>query len=219
MRKRTLSFRLQALALTVALSSTIGCAGQTGPAAPDVGETQHPLVASAKDWFRGIMFADGPVAESLPSIRDNFLLEDRVADPKLLSITRGQIEDLLATVDRLHPGKLEALKTEFISGVRPRISAALAESGRLTREAIDANGLAADPGQADQGLCLDLELDLTRWLYVGVIAVVDVDFVGIDPSSSPHTSETVVDDVARQACLAQTADSSGEECAGTSFTG
>jgi SdpC family antimicrobial peptide len=247
-----LESKIRALGLTVALASTIGCAGQTGPDSPDVAGTQRPLVASAKDWFRGLMFADGPVAEALPTIRENFLLEDRADDPKVLSSARRQIDDLVATVDRLHPGKLEALKTEFISGVRPRISAALVESSRLTREAIDASGLTAAAGNADQGLCIVIEaffvittvayqneaiavnaavavnaaIELSLAVHQAVTIVNDSpgdpegDFPeDTDGTSSALTNGQIADEVARQACLEQTSDASGEECAGSSFSG
>ena len=46
---------------------------------------------STEELARGMFFGDGPVAEAIPTVRNNFLLTDKVKDPQALAQQREAI--------------------------------------------------------------------------------------------------------------------------------
>ena len=159
----------QSLFLTLVVASavcfTTACAD--APTVPVGSEESETQAFSSQDWFRGIVFADGPVAKNLPEIRDNYLLEERAESPAMLAKAREAIDLIIADIERTHPGSLDEVKQLLTSEDRIEIVAGMRTGMTLARDAAKARyGETGSGAQiVDQGLCL-----FVVWQAVAVVA-------------------------------------------------
>jgi len=162
-----------------------------------------PPIASGEDLYRGIIFADGPVADLLPEIRDQIRPSLDRGNPRLqraVALFQDQLIDALARRD---PAFFTTFEGAMRSGDRLRIREALHGAARLTVEtlrespAVKAVGrdLRADPGKvkalltslrSNPGLEAATDADLLRAVESVVSLTVD------DPGSAienPYTGD------------------------------
>jgi SdpC family antimicrobial peptide len=90
-----------------------------------------------KELFRGIILADGPVARSIPTIRDHLMLENSLKDPKALEAARELHERIIALVERNNPEFFGEFEQVILSGDHLEIAAAINRGRTLARDVLE----------------------------------------------------------------------------------
>lgn len=93
-------------------------------------------VISDADLYRGIFFADGPVADLIPEIRDNLKISNVVNDRTVLRAFRGLHARIIAQIAQTYPAFLSSFGQAMRSGDHLRIDRALEDAAVVTIQAI-----------------------------------------------------------------------------------
>ena len=87
---------------------------------------------SGETLYRGLLLGQGPVAERIPEIRDNFRLDLLVSDPAQHAAIVTFTDRIVHNLSVAQPDFFERFRTELTSGDHVRIQAALKEAAELT---------------------------------------------------------------------------------------
>jgi SdpC family antimicrobial peptide len=169
---RALGAAVVAAALTAACSD----AGDTplqAPSAPE--ETRF----TGEEVFRGLVFAEGPVAQRVPELTAPIRAEQPDWDEEQRAVVAGWRRELVGDMRALDASFFDRFGEAMQSGEHLRIAAALDESRDLYRRVVDRRGAGASGGGADAG---DGEIDagngtgacITLAVAANVAAVVNV---------------------------------------------
>lgn len=154
-----------------------GCRDQAvGPVAPAAAPEAPRLAtagsADAETLFRGIVLGSGPIADSIPEIRDNFRVDLLATN----SLSLAQLNDLhnriVAEVKAIDPNFLDGFKAAMNSGDPVQIDAKLDEAFAIGNDAVHwltegdtIRKLEADPAEVDARL--QPYLDANGYLSLG----------------------------------------------------
>ena len=89
-------------------------------------------VPTDEDLFRGLILAQGPVAERIPEIRDHFMPGRFTADPRLIRAIELFQDQLIEAIGVHHPRFFEWFGAGVRSGDHLRIQETLEQAGNLT---------------------------------------------------------------------------------------
>jgi len=131
---------------------------------------------STEELARGMFFGDGPVAEAIPTVRNNFLLTDKVKDPQALAQQREAIGFIVQKTKEANPAAFESFRQDVLSGDHVRISAAMGSMSKSVLQTISQNkvGGTTASGSSDKGLCLVAALVVVVAVWETVAAGVHV---------------------------------------------
>jgi SdpC family antimicrobial peptide len=183
------------LLATCALLMAVGHgASATEPSAQE----RPPVGATPADYFRALYFGMGPVADSIPLVRD--AAASRNASSSQAAAAQDQ---LVATINANSPGFLEQFATEVTSGEHFRISEALNNGTEELRKAIegtDPNAAAAmaDPSPKGKACSVTLACAVTvavAYNYVGGVnvAVAVMVYVKVAGPSGTETEDGLLE--------------------------
>ena len=114
---------------------------------------------STEDLLRGLVFGDGPVAEQLPTIQENYSIETVIQDPESLGILREFINLTVDEITSSHADFAEGFRSDVLSGDHLKIRQALEDAALLASEIMVENpefkaAMSAESGDNGQGLCV-----------------------------------------------------------------
>jgi cannibalism toxin, SdpC family len=138
-------FKTQALiAPTIAMFTLFGCGTPPGdPSSPDpvaveatAAKGTDVSALTGEQLYRGIILAEGPVADLLPELRDNMKMENFISDKGQLAEISKANDQVIETMKKLSPGFFDTFKKDIQSGDHLRIRGALESALKVTQAAL-----------------------------------------------------------------------------------
>jgi SdpC family antimicrobial peptide len=123
------------LACTGFLSTVTTLTASAAPFARTEASGTTVRVASDKELLNGLMFGVGPLAESIPALRNHSMTEKSLKTDEERALMRKTSDLLAAEMERLSPGFSASFGTEIRSKDYVRIDAALRRAGFLVEDA------------------------------------------------------------------------------------
>jgi SdpC family antimicrobial peptide len=146
-----------ALCLGLCSSVLVGC-----------GEDRTPGQKSGyegEELFRGILLASGPVAESIPEIRDSRMPRNFIADTKRLAAIEAAHELLIARIKQRDPGFFEKYQSMVQSGNELTVERSFAVGAQAVVDAVlsmDDTGAARKELESGEALEATLRADASK---------------------------------------------------------
>jgi SdpC family antimicrobial peptide len=131
-------FKTQALiAPTLAMFTLFGCGTSGEPPSGNV-EVQATNVSSlsGEQLYRGIILADGPVADLLPEIRDNVKLDNFITDKEQLATISKANDQVVDQVRKVRPDFFDSFKKDIQSGDHLLIRRGMQDALTLTQAVV-----------------------------------------------------------------------------------
>src|SRR4051812_10223716 len=131
-------FKTQALiAPTLAMFTLFGCGTSGEPPSGNV-EVQATNVSSlsGEQLYRGIILADGPVADLLPEIRDNVKLDNFITDKEQLATISKANDQVVDQVRKVRPDFFGSFKKDIQSGDHLLIRRGMQDALTLTQAVV-----------------------------------------------------------------------------------
>ena len=121
------------MALVACEQSPVGPLAQDTPLLAASAAGNRPL--TGEDIYRGVVFADGPVADMVPVIRDHARLSDRIKDAKQLQDVRKVQDRLIRAIQKSDPGFFDTFARDMRSGNPQAVDRALRSASAVSLRA------------------------------------------------------------------------------------
>lgn len=116
----------------------VGCVGAPGSEPSAAAPTAATPGYSGEELYRGIVLVQGPVADSIPEIRDNLKLENFQISRKMLATVRRAEDQIIAQIRVTKPAFFATFKAQMESGDHLVIQKGLWDAGVVTQAAVEA---------------------------------------------------------------------------------
>jgi SdpC family antimicrobial peptide len=106
------------------------------PEEEDTLEGAHTTSYSGEDLYKGLLFGDGPVANLIPAVRNNWKLDIIVQGQEDVNRVRKFQGEVIKVIKRLKPDFFSQFKTAIYSRNATKITKALADGSKIAGDAI-----------------------------------------------------------------------------------
>ncbi|WP_426754731.1 hypothetical protein [Myxococcus sp. Y35] len=127
---------IRSLICCALLAAVAGAGAPAHARASSEAEASGGVIHEIREIFRGLILADGVVAESIPELRDNFSLARLDLKSEHLKLIQGEYDVLIELIDERDPEFFEKFGELIFSRDEEKIALALYQGNRVLAEAI-----------------------------------------------------------------------------------
>ncbi|MEM7160488.1 MAG: hypothetical protein AAF799_47060 [Myxococcota bacterium] len=129
----TISKSLISIVTVISIVGSVGC--QNAPSDPTTEVTSPSAEFSDEDMFRGLVLAQGPVAQEIPEIAEQLATLDQLS-PQQRRVTEDLLDRLTEEVRDIDPDFFEYFAAEVRSGDHIRVMEALTDASGMVNRAM-----------------------------------------------------------------------------------